>query len=206
MKLRLKQDLVIPAGTVMTSDGVTNATTRNAAAFVQHTIAFGSNATKDEARVPSPYLCQFEPDREGDAMRFALFPGPERSAGWRLCHVVMGLDPKTYLRSFDRVDLCHPKWSMPAARKKAAELVAERGMDDVIVLCGVQVAAAFGVPPGAPPIRLEWVPCRALSGPRLVLLPHPSGLNRFWQRTGVIEKARAVLREVGVLPQTSTNV
>lgn len=45
MRLRLKKDLVIPAGTVMTGDGVPNATTRDASAFISHLIPFGSNAT-----------------------------------------------------------------------------------------------------------------------------------------------------------------
>jgi len=34
------------------------------------------------------------------AMRYALHPDPPRASGWRLCHVIMGLDEETYLRSF----------------------------------------------------------------------------------------------------------
>ena len=45
MQLKLKKDLIIKAGTVMTGEGVSNSTTRDAAAFVSHLIPFGNNAT-----------------------------------------------------------------------------------------------------------------------------------------------------------------
>jgi hypothetical protein len=45
MKLKLKRDIVIPAGTVMSSDGVPTKTTRDPLAFVAHLIDFGKNAT-----------------------------------------------------------------------------------------------------------------------------------------------------------------
>lgn len=130
-----------------------------------------------------------------DAMRFALYPEPPHASGGRLCRIVMGLDERTYLRSFDRVDLCHPKWSLPAARARAAELVGERASTDVIVLCGVKVAEAFGG--GYEPFRVYRAAFGA--GPELVVLPHPSGLNRLWHQPGAVARARAVLREAGVL-------
>lgn len=45
MKLRLKKDIVIPAGTIMDSAGVPWKTTRDASASVSHHLPFGSNAT-----------------------------------------------------------------------------------------------------------------------------------------------------------------
>jgi len=45
MKLRLKKDLVIPAGTVMSSDGVPAKTVRNPLGNVMHDLEFGANAT-----------------------------------------------------------------------------------------------------------------------------------------------------------------
>lgn len=45
MRLRLKKDIVIPAGTVMTSDGVPTKTVRDPAASVMHGLAFGRNAS-----------------------------------------------------------------------------------------------------------------------------------------------------------------
>lgn len=45
MKLKLKQDITIPAGTIMDSDGVATKTERDPAAFVRYSLAFGPNST-----------------------------------------------------------------------------------------------------------------------------------------------------------------
>ena len=45
MKLRLKKDLIIPAGTVMSSHGVPPKSVRDAASYVMHTMPFGKNAS-----------------------------------------------------------------------------------------------------------------------------------------------------------------
>lgn len=45
MRLRLKKDIVIKAGTIMDSAGVAAITKRNPSAFVSHLIGFGPNAT-----------------------------------------------------------------------------------------------------------------------------------------------------------------
>lgn len=135
---------------------------------------------------------------EESAMYFALHPDPPHASGGRLCYRVMDLDERTYLRAFDRTDLCHPKWSEPAARKKAAQLVAERSQDDVIVLCGAKVARAFGV--SYDPFTVRRFNSELNGMPTLVLLPHPSGLNRIWSQPDSFERARVVLREANVLP------
>lgn len=141
----------------------------------------------------NPYQSDYE-----SAMYFALHPDPPRASGGRLCYVVMGLSERAYLRSFDRVDLCHPKWSIVAAREKAMLLMNERAPSDVIVLCGVKVAQAFGVAPE--PFRCYAGVPGALHRPTLVTLPHPSGLNRVWHQPRAIDRAREVLRAAGVLP------
>jgi hypothetical protein len=137
------------------------------------------------------------------AMHFALHPDPPHASGGRLCFFVMGLDAETYLRSFDRVDLCHPKWSLPQAREHAQALVSARSEIDVIVMCGTKVANAFGVPFNpftiTQGVHVDGIyrPCQF--GPRVVVLPHPSGLNRMWHEPNAVERAREVLREAGVL-------
>lgn len=131
-----------------------------------------------------------------DADRFAFYPRPRSASGYRLCVLVMGLPEALYLRSFDRVDLCHPKWSQPAARTRANSLIAERGEGDTIVLCGSKVAAAFGLEFKAHALTTVRRP----GAPALVVLPHPSGLNRFWQEPRAFERARELLAEAGVLP------
>lgn len=132
---------------------------------------------------------------EESAMYFAMHQDPPHASGGRLCFTIMQLEERQYLRMFDRTDLCFPKWSLPKARARAEQLLAERVESDVIVLCGRKVAEAFGVG-GEPPFTIYQGGYR----PHLVLLPHPSGLNREWHKPGSIARARAVLREAGVLP------
>lgn len=135
----------------------------------------------------------YQTDAE-DANRYAFYPEPGNSAGARLCYVVFGMSKYTYLRIFDRINLCHPRWSIRAARSKAVELVSQRGSGDVIVLCGSKVAAAFG---------LQFAPFSVLRTdgmPRLVMLPHPSGLCRIWHEPDAVPRARAILRDVAILP------
>ena len=131
---------------------------------------------------------------EETAMRYALHPDPPHASGGRLCHLIMGITERDYLRWFDRTDLCHPRWSLPAAREKAARLVGERTNTDVIVLCGSKVAQAFGV--AYRPFSVHVTP----TGPRLLILPHPSGLNRLWHAPSSVAEARSALRRAGVLP------
>lgn len=137
------------------------------------------------------------------AQRYALYPEPERCAGWNLCYRVMQLEEDEYLRRFDRVNLCDGKWGMKEARAKAARLEYERHAEDhpIIVLCGSKVCAAFET--SFMPFCFERrTPNSSLGqGPiyNYVILPHPSGLSRAWNEPGAHERARAVLREAGVL-------
>lgn len=128
--------------------------------------------------------------------RYALYPAPHGCAGERLCRLVLGLSRREYLTRFDRVNLCAGKWSLPVARKKALELGQEY---DVIVLLGARVAHAFEIKNGpffvSTPFKIDGV----LSPQRRVTLPHPSGLCRAWNESGAYERARACLREAGVL-------
>lgn len=136
----------------------------------------------------------YQSDAES-AMYFAMHPDPPHASGGRLCFTIMQLEERQYLRLFDRTDLCFPRWSLPKARERAKQLLAERSSSDVIVLCGRKVAEAFGVG-GEPPFTIY----HASHEPALVLLPHPSGLNREWHKPGALLRARAVLRMAGVFP------
>lgn len=120
--------------------------------------------------------------------RHALFPHPERSAGYRIATVILGLTRAEYLRRFDRVNLCAGKWSAPEARETARRIELRRPPRAPIILLGRKVADAFGV--ARPPFSIY-----AFDGgrPRFYLLPHPSGLSRVWNEPGAIERARALL-------------
>lgn len=134
-------------------------------------------------------------DNEEAAMCFAFHPDPPYASGGRLCFQIMKLDERTYLRAFDRTDLCFPKWSLPKARDRARGILGERAETDVVVLCGRKVAEAFGVG-GEEPFTIV----RRGYEPALVILPHPSGLNRAWHQPNAMIRARQVLTDAGVLP------
>jgi|HubBroStandDraft_2_1064218.scaffolds.fasta_scaffold14265_8 hypothetical protein len=129
-------------------------------------------------------LNPYQPAEDED---YALYPYPERSAGGRLCRLVMGLEPHRYIRSYDRANLCSVRWSLSAARLRAVQLSDEHPVVPV-ALFGSRVCAAFGVP---------FAPF-TVSG-RYALLPHPSGLCRIWNEPEAYDRARVTLRVAGVL-------
>lgn len=123
--------------------------------------------------------------------RHALYPNPPGCAGHRLCYTVLGLDERTYLRTFDRINLCATQWTAPGAREHAHDIKSRR--DGVIVLLGSKVTKAFG---------FAFEPWTAWSsGPdeslqqRFVILPHPSGLCRLWHEPDAYERARTLVFE-----------
>src|SRR5262245_42605140 len=73
------------------------------------------------------------------AAALALFPRPEGSAVWRLCHLILQMDPVTYLDRFDRANLCSGDWDPERARSEADALVSLRTGRDFILL-GARVA------------------------------------------------------------------
>jgi hypothetical protein len=114
----------------------------------------------------------------GNDPHFALYPSPERSAGYRLCVLIFEMQRKDYLELFDRCNLCVGLWSMRRARKKAATLA-----DRWAILCGAKVARAFGH---------EFRPLEVI-GDHLII-PHPSGLSRAWNEPDAMKKVRDAMR------------
>lgn len=126
---------------------------------------------------------------------YALYPSPDGCTGERLCRLILRLKPDDYLAWFDRVNLCEGKWSMPAARARAGELLQESGGRPAIILLGRKVASAFApdIEPLAPFMVAE--DCT----PVVVFLPHPSGLCRAWSEPGAFDRAHDLLERLGVL-------
>jgi hypothetical protein len=129
----------------------------------------------------------------GHDERFALYPYPDGCAGERLCHMVMGLNRKTYLDSFDRVNLLQQdRWSAPAARASANRLaVLDAEYRRTYVLLGRKVSEAFALYECAMPSLVRRGDVSAI-----VVLPHPSGRNRAWNDPGLVATCRKILREV----------
>jgi hypothetical protein len=116
---------------------------------------------------------------------YALYPEPHGCTGWRLCHLILKMDPGVYRDTYGRANLVRGAWSMPRAREAAAAL---RATGHRFVLLGAKVAAAFGhrFEPFTTPVTTE------------LILPHPSGLNRMWAEPGMFDRAReAVERFIG---------
>lgn len=129
---------------------------------------------------------------------FALYPEPDRSAGGRLCRLILKLEPRDYLRRYDRRNLCPEKWSMKVARPNAVEISKQAAPEGrVVVLFGSKVAEAFYET--SPPFSISDRPFAGFGTFPVVTLPHPSGLCRVWNQPGAFERARAVLAKAGVV-------
>lgn len=127
----------------------------------------------------------------GPDPQFALWPDPPGCAGWRLCHVILGMEEREYLRAFDRANLCLGGWSLTAARSRADELVRER---TAIVALGAKVASAFRVP--FKPYR-DFIRCLVGSHvAHIAVLPHPSGRCRLWNDQANVNRARQFVGSV----------
>lgn len=120
----------------------------------------------------------------------ALFCWPPNSAGERLQRRVFAMWRAEYL-ALKRHNLCTGKWSDRAAREAASALqLLYPPQDHGFVLLGSKVAAAFHVP---------FVPFSVQRGTdpgddrNHVVLPHPSGRCRLWNRAGAYEEARALV-------------
>lgn len=140
-----------------------------------------------------------EDNPHGSDPRQALFPSPERSAGYRLCVEILGLVRAEYLQYYDRVNLCTGRWSAPEARKKAAELVLTK---QPLILLGRKVCNSFAISYTPFEVVRVNVICDITNEilPLVsVVLPHPSGRCRLWQESYAIKRARAAVASAGLL-------
>lgn len=119
----------------------------------------------------------------GGDPQFALYPAPDGCSGHRLCCLILGMGRKDYLETFERVNLCVDKWSLPAARASATNIILERLGHCRLILLGSKVCQAFGVP---------FVPF-TVADEIMLRLPHPSGLCRLWDEAGAVQKARSAV-------------
>jgi hypothetical protein len=139
----------------------------------------------------NPY--QHDPER---SIRYAMYPDPPESAGGRLCELILGMEHRDYLRAFERRNLLAGPWEgkgvTERARASAACLTWEMAEGDQVLLLGAKVVDAFFPGEEWGPFACFHVPAgrgnphavgaEGHRGPFLhfAALPHPSGLNRFW--------------------------
>jgi hypothetical protein len=136
--------------------------------------------------------------------KFDLYPLPAHASGGRLCHLVLGMQATTYLRNFVRRDLLTGKWSVPAARKAAYGLWCESGLAPLVLL-GAKVCAAFGFA-YEPFTTNEHYLGDHEDAHQVVILPHPSGLNRAWHEPGAFLRARELVMPLLAATMETGNV
>ena len=124
----------------------------------------------------------------GSLPEYTLWPSPERSAGYRLCHNILGMTQHQYLTTFRRTNLCPTAWSMKAARERAAQL---KSTERSLILLGAKVCEAFGF--AYEPLANHERGYVEAWDTRILILPHPSGLCRYWNAPGAMDNARAAV-------------
>ena len=139
--------------------------------------------------------------KEDDAQaheRYALYPYPPQSSGARLA-TILGLTHREYRERFVRRNLLvQSKWSVRQARFAALGVVAA-SEGAPLVLLGARVAAAFGFA-FEPFTILNPLGRDALvhgGGFRFAIIPHPSGLSRFWNEPHSYARARTTVLSLG---------
>jgi len=110
---------------------------------------------------------------------FALYPLPAGRSGDRL-RKILGLTCGEYVRKFSRVNLCGGAWAWKEARAEASKIMTDRVLSGApVILLGAKVAAAFGLP--STPFKKYG---------SVLVLPHPSGRCRVWNKRGSAARAR----------------
>lgn len=123
----------------------------------------------------------------------------EGRVGRRLAELA-GLPYDAYLDYFDRVNLLHVRqdeaekgftFDLPAAREAVARMRQDGTLRDrSVILLGHRVAEAFGV---ARSLKYFHA-CPTGQGGLVWLMPHPSGINRWWNDRENKKSAEAFLR------------
>ena len=129
-------------------------------------------STSIEADLRPLLVGELNPYQSVEDSRYALYPYPDRSAGGRLCRLVMGLLHR-YIRAYARANLCSGKWSLPVARVRAGQL-ADAHPDVPIVLFGSK--SVLGLRSRVRPVHLRR-PVRAAPAPERPV----SGVERVWR-------------------------
>lgn len=126
-----------------------------------------------------------------------LFPVPSAGSGARLQRMT-GLGRAEYMRRFARINLVSTpgKPGIKKARWAAVNLMRGGILSGCsVVLLGSRVAAAFGLSGLA---LMTWMELSVsagigLSPVRVALLPHPSGMCRWYNDSGNLKRAIAFL-------------
>jgi len=122
-----------------------------------------------------------------------LWPDPPGCTGWRMWQMiteVTGCNKRQYLHAVERVNIVEGKvWSAATARANARALQT-RLEGRTTLLLGAAVPAALGRP------RQPWGSWQLGYFGRYAVIPHPSGLNRWYNEQFNRALAQKILVEV----------
>lgn len=141
-----------------------------------------------------PLIVGQSPSRSGEGL--PPFCADRRGSGRRLADLA-GIPPERLEEAFRLANLLdhYPGESFPMSEARAIADAME--LEGVVLLVGRLVARAFGE--GGRP-WFEWFDLR---GVRATVVPHPSGLNRWWNDPVNVERAGEFMREVAGRTDTS---
>lgn len=153
----------------------------------------------------------------GPGREHALYPYPPGCSGARLC-AFLGLTEDEYLARFERRNLLAQAWSLPLARRAAALLLSEVRGSDRLVFLGMKVAQAFGykfeslarheaviVPLSGDTLEVTRgftlvggasLLASARDRVKILIAPHPSGMNRAWNDPAMPGRLRVALADL----------
>lgn len=107
----------------------------------------------------------------------ALWPDPPGCTGhniWRMLSERTGASQEDYVRVFDRRNLLSERHWDPVRARRESETLWERLEGRTVLVLGQAVRCVLWLPDEPP---LLW---RVSSGVRWCSVPHPSGLNRWY--------------------------
>lgn len=114
--------------------------------------------------------------------------GPEGASGRRLARILGVERVSEVAATVNLFDQPTTVWVFEEAEARARSLLDAR-REARWILCGRRVARAFGLAADAP--WMDWSPLDY--GRLAAVLPHPSGLSRWWNESANVEGARAWL-------------
>lgn len=123
----------------------------------------------------------------------------EGRIGQRLADL-SGLTLPEFLAHFDRTNLIHVRqdtaahgfqFDMPLARRRAEVLAQSFRPNQIVLLLGQRVAMAFGFSNRTQPFVQHHI-----HGAEVRIVPHPSGINRWWNEPKNEDAAKVFMRTI----------
>ena len=123
----------------------------------------------------------------------ALWPHPAGCTGhriWRMINLRMPCSPEEYKVGFDRMNILNSREWIPREARLAAPEIWESLRGRTVIILGREGADVLGLD------YPDWVLESEQDGVRFRVLPHPSGLNRWYNDHINLNLAAVLLEEM----------